>query len=197
MNIRKIIIVGLILFSFACAGYAQDTGIPDPARSSEVDLPIADDGEVAPVQEDASLNVFNTWDFVRMILILAAVVGVIYLIYFILKKTSAPKFSENQIISVLASTPVANNRSVHLLEVGTRMFLVGVSDSAINLISEIDDKESVDEVHLRVSAEGPRSRANFSEVFSGMFSGSGREKAAVPANPFGFMKQQRDRLKEM
>ena len=94
-----------------------------------------------------------------MFIILAAVVGAIYLLFWILRRSAGRRVTENDLIRVLGSKNLAGNRSLHLVEVGSSVFLVGASDGGVELISEITDKESLDSVRLKATEEGARGKA--------------------------------------
>jgi len=140
------------------------------------------------------------WDIFRMILILAAVVLVIYLIFHFLKKAGGPRFRENDLITMHASLGLGGSRSLHLVEVGREMFLVGAGDNSVNLISKLEDKDSLDEIRFRLSTEkeGQENRS-FAGIISRMFQ---REKPEMDLSGTlsrnrDFLKGQRDRLKKL
>ena len=76
-----------------------------------------------------------------MVLVLGAVIGVIYVIFYFLKRRGAPKMQDNELFSIISTQAITNNRTLHLVQVGNQYFLVGSSEQSVNLISEIEDKE--------------------------------------------------------
>lgn len=153
------------------------------------------------VPDERSLNTFGMWDFVRMIIILAAVVGVIYLIFFLLKRSANPKMQNNELMRVLATQTIANNRSLHLVEVGRQIFLIGAGDNSVNLVSEITDKESIDEIRLRMSEQTVGEKRRFKDVLSGIFGQNGMKQEKIYPMKMDestqYIKQQRERLKNL
>ena len=137
----------------------------------------------------------STWDFVRMLIILAAVVGAIYLLFWILRRSSGRKITENDLIRVLGSRGLAGNRSLHLVEVGSSIFLVGASDGGVELISEIKDKESLDAVRLKAAEESPAGRRSFQELLSEIFRPAARSVSL--GEGVGFLRGQRDKLRKL
>lgn len=150
-------------------------------------------------------SVFTVWDFVRMVLILGAVVGVVYLIFFILKRSGNPRFQENQIIKVLSSKALANNRSLHVVGVGNQVFLVGSSDNGVSLVSEIIEKETLDGLRLQATAAEGGNRRTFADILSSVFGkppGPGGATAKLPTgvqttDSLSFLRQQRQKVKNM
>jgi flagellar protein FliO/FliZ len=191
------------LFLAATAASAQAKSAPAGAaapaeaqKTSETDLLIPE-GRQAPAGGDArpTAPAVSTWDFVRMILILAAVVGLIYLLFWVLRRGSRRKIQENELIHVLGSRSLSGSRALHLVEVGTEVFLVGASDGGVELISQITDKESLDSLKMKAAQQGPAVKRSFQEVLGEIFK---------PARtPFSMregvdqMKRQRDRLRKM
>lgn len=141
------------------------------------------------------IGVFTTWDFIRMILILAAVIAAIYGIFYLLKRSGNPKLAENRLIRVLSSKSITQGKTLHLIEVGNQVFLVGAAESSVSLLSEIGDKETLDGIHLQASNVESDDRRSFGETLSQMF---GRERPRdLPADPVGYIQQQRQRVKQM
>ena len=54
----------------------------------------------------------SVWDFLRMALILVAVIVVIYLIFWVIRRGVGKKIPENDLIHVLGSKSIASNRSI-------------------------------------------------------------------------------------
>jgi len=137
----------------------------------------------------------STWDFVRMLLILAGVVVAIYLLFWLLRRGSRRKIQENDLIRVIGSRGLAGNRALHLVEVGKSVYLVGSSEGGVGLISEITDKESLDSVRLKAAEEAPAGRRSFQNILSEIFRPA--KKPFSMGEGVGFLRGQRDRLKKL
>jgi flagellar biogenesis protein FliO len=151
-------------------------------------------GGAAPAVAQATAGV-TTWDFLRMILILAVVVVVIYLVFWLVRKGSGRKVPENDLIKVLGSRGLAGNRAMHLVEVGSSIFLVGSSDGGVGLIAEITDKESIDTLRLQSAESGAGGKRTFQQILAEIFR-PGRRTLSV-GEGIGLLKGQRDRLKKL
>jgi flagellar biosynthetic protein FliO len=130
-----------------------------------------------------------------MLIILAGVVGVIYLLFWLLRRGSGKKIQENDLIRVLGSRSLAGNRALHLVEVGGSVYLVGASDGGVGLIAEITDKESLDSVRLKAAEENPAARRNFAQILTEIFRPAKRPPTL--GDGIGFLKGQRERLKKL
>ncbi len=183
--------IGFIILVFALtAGVisAQDTGTPDEQTLS------VDTTETAAPNLNSNISSFSLWDVLRMVLVLGAVLGVIYLLFYLLKKASRPVKDSGTLIDLLATRNLTNSSAVHLIKVGEQVFLVGAGDSGIRLVSEITDKETLDRISLENSEQNGENRT-FSEVLKGVFKGSGTSGRGVSGS--GFIKEQKDRLKNL
>jgi flagellar biogenesis protein FliO len=167
----------------AAAGTAAGTAAPGAA------------GTPAAAPAAPSTPGVTTWDFVRMLLILAAVVGVIYLVFWMLRRGSGKKIQENNIIHVLGSRSLAGSRALHLVEVGKSVYLVGASDGGVELISEITDKESLDAVRLKAAEENPGGRRTFPQILAEIFRPA--KKPLSLGDGIGLFKGQRERLRKL
>lgn len=129
-------------------------------------------------------------DLLRMVLVLAAVVGVIYLIFYLLKRSTRGKLVESDVFRLVGAKQLPGGRLLYLVEVGNQVFLLGSGDKDVHLVSEITDQESVDMIRLRAEAT-PAERKSFAELLGGMFKSNG------DGSPLGFLQRQRGRLKNL
>ena len=152
-------------------------------------------GGAAAVGGAVIASAVSTWDFVRMLLILAAVIGAIYLLVWLLRRGSGKRVRENDLIRVLGSRTLAGTRALHLVEVGTAIYLIGSSDGGVELIAEVTDKESVDGLRLRAAEEAPAARRTFQAVLSEIFRPARHQ--TTMGESVGFLRRQRDRLRKL
>ena len=204
MPIRKIILI-IIVATFAARGVTAQDKATQPKDLGE-ETPIgraADTGPsgasvaAAPADSAAQTPLVSTWDFVRMLLVLAAVVGAIYVILRLLKRGSRRLSGDDGLIRVIGSRALSGGRSLHLVQVGTNLFLIGSSEGGVSLVSQIADKESVDSILLAAGEqEGPRK--GFAELLADFF--SSRKGGGGPADAAGsinFVRRQKERLRRL
>jgi flagellar protein FliO/FliZ len=203
------------LFVFLAGGNlrAQEGGadISAPERTAsertaidESTLVLGEEAAPSEAPEGAALSVFGVWDFLRMVLVLAIVVGLIYGIFHFIKKAASPRDGGVRFIRVLETRPLTGNRHLHLVEVGNAVLLVGSAETGVRLVSEISDRQTLDDIRLAASRTGP-APGNFVDALKGVFGGS-RRSVPVPgeqsasgaerADSLEFMKKQKDRLKK-
>lgn len=135
---------------------------------------------------------------IRAIVVFLLVLGAIFLLYYLLKKTGGKKFQNQRLIKIISSQAITSNKSLHVVEVGREVFLVGASDNAVSLISRIEDKETIDSLHIEVTGNEPVHKNSFRDILSSIFS---RRSGTVPEknvdNTAQFIKNQGDRLKKL
>jgi flagellar protein FliO/FliZ len=189
----KRLLVLLVVLSATTATFAQDTA--ESQAVDETTLTIQNQTASDP-DGDASLGVFTAWDFIKMALILAAVVAVIYGLFYVLKRTGGPKFQESRLIKVLSSKTLSGTRALHLVEIGNQIFLVGASENNVNLVSEILDKETLDGLRLQAASADAGERKNFTEILAQVFGRPAGPKAGG-SESMSFLREQRQRVKNM
>lgn len=133
----------------------------------------------ASAQETTQAPVISTWDFVKMLLVLGGVVGLIYLLFVLLKRGARNRYPENQLIRMLDYQSLSGSRALHLVEVGNSIFLVGSAENGVSLISEITDKEGLDTIHLELSQKPASQRRNFSEMLINLFKSAGNKRIST------------------
>jgi flagellar biosynthetic protein FliO len=144
----------------------------------------------------------DTWDFVRMLLVLALVVGVIYGVFWLLRRGGRLKTPENETIRVLGSRSLAGNRALHLVEVGRSVYLVGSAENGVNLVAEVKDQETLDALRVQAAEEGGRTRRSFAATLARVFNpakapGAAQGRATGLGEGSDFVKRQRERLRRL
>lgn len=195
-----LLIAGLVL-SVSGALAAQEASAPSGEQAvNESELLIGDSTEEENQATNGSPASLTFWDFARMALILGAVLGAVYLVFFLLKRAGGRSMQSTDLIRVLGAQSLPGNRAVYLVSVGRQVFLVGGADHAVTLISEIDDKETVDEILLNARNQEEDRPRSFGDVVAGFFA----NRAGAAGNggrgidePLGFLRSQRERLKKL
>lgn len=92
--------------------------------------------------------VSNTGMFIRAVIgFILTLVG-IYLVFIYLKNRTKKISGSNEIIRILATTPVAANRYISIIEIADEMYLISISDHNINLLEKIENKEIKDQIKM-------------------------------------------------
>ncbi|HWI62402.1 MAG TPA: flagellar biosynthetic protein FliO [Symbiobacteriaceae bacterium] len=117
--------------------------------------------------------------------------------------------SRGRMVRVLENVPAGRDRSIMLLEVGGRIYLVGSTSEKINLIDAIEDPEVIERLLAQAPAEQPGTLqavlpASFRDVLAKVRGGGARTEApAAPAaepeeeSAEERLKQQLERLRRL
>ena len=148
-------------------------------------------GEEEPTTQE-SVSPFSIWDLVRMIVVLGVVIAAIYLLFYLLRRAAGNRQASSPVIRVLGSRSLPGNRTLFLIEVGGQVFLVGSAGESISLISEISDKETVDQLVLSAGDGSQLPKRTFAEMIGGVFGAGENNNGSLD-----FMREQRDRLRKL
>ena len=163
----------------------------EPPATERIDERTLLFGEASDGQQTQIVGVspFSFWDLVRMVLVLGTVVGLIYFVFYLLKRAGNGRTVRNDLIKVIGTQQLSGNRAIYLMQVGTQVFMIGAGNESITLLGEITDKETVDAMVL-AAAEASPSRRSFSESLSSFL-------RAGEGQSLDVMRRQRERLQRL
>ncbi len=209
---KKALAAGFLAFSFcfialpaiaqdASAGNAAASAAQDnaPAANDETALPIGDAPGTPTAGEDAG-SASPLWALVRVILVLALLAAGIWAFMAFLKKSGRVNVADDPYLKSVANLPLGPNKSAQIITVGTRAFLVGVTEREINLISEIEDKELIDAMNLAADRSSSAAVAGFQSVLASFLPGAknrkpeGESQSETPSVGADVIRRQRERL---
>ena len=116
------------------------------------------------VVEQRSTN--TAWLFIRMILVLLVVIGCIYAVFYFVKKTTNPTNETDAFLKKVASITLSPGKSVQVVTLQNHCYILGVSDSSVQLISELDDKDLIDAMNLEADKESSGSVKDFASLLA-------------------------------
>lgn len=108
------------------------------------------------------------WVFFRMVFVLIVIVVCIYFVMNFMKKKMGGEIAEDDIfLRKVAAISIAPGKSVQIVTLLERAYLLGVTENSIDLLGEITDKELVDAMNLNADRNENNARArNFSDILS-------------------------------
>ena len=214
-NRKFIILFFLIIYSISSiysqdnTGQNTDTGISENTNQKinqtniEESMKIIDEETAAELNdadntasENRSLVTFTVWDFLRMLLVLAVVAVCIYGLVFLLKKASTGRYDESELINVITAKTVAPGKSLHIIEVGNQMMLIGISDDSISHISDITDKETYEQIKLYKGKNNTPSGDSFYSYLSKVIS-PGRKGKGKIQNVGSLLEKHKKRMEKL
>jgi flagellar biogenesis protein FliO len=167
-----------------------------PQSEAEIVFDQGDDVQAEPDQIEP-VGSISVWSFVSMFLVLAGVVAAIYGLFYLLKRMSGQNYADNNLIKVLSTKSLSSTRAVHLVSLGRRYLLIGSAENSVNLLTEIDDKESRDEIEVFLAKEEESPKRSFKELLGGILPGGGSKVDETVSSSALFLKSQGDRVKNL
>ena len=140
----------------------------------------------------------STGDFVRMVVVLAAVLGAIYLLFRLIRRSSRASIGHGDGIALLGSRSLGGSRNLHLVQVGGGVYLIGATDQSLNLIAQITDRDSIEALAPNHAPPRPAGR-RFADLLAdiGVAPGAARGGAATTAAAADFLQRQQERLQRL
>jgi len=133
-----------------------------------------------------------------MLLTLGLVLGTIWFVFFLIRRAAKPKAQQDAFVRVLASASLGTGKWMYVVSLGAKAFLVGATDSSINLIYEVEDAELIDEMKLRSATAPQADSRDFSTLLQGLLKPVSKHRAesvkGIPGTDY--LSRQRDRLKK-
>lgn len=91
---------------------------------------------------------FGFWDVFRIILVLAFIVGCIYFVLWILRRGMKINREDDPFLRKISAVDLSPGKSVQIITLFDKAYILGVSDDSVNLISEITEKDLVDSMNV-------------------------------------------------
>ena len=135
-----LILMGLILLTpvnFALAADSNGTITNDYLQDRD---DVTNDPN--PAAEEGSAAVGLGWfDYIKMLFALILVLGLLIFVLKLINKKSA-NYQKNSLIRNIGGLNVGAQKSVQLLHIGEKVYIVGVGDN-VQLLKEIEDREEI------------------------------------------------------
>ena len=120
---------------------------------------------------------------IKMIVVLVLVVAALYGILRFFKKRNNNTQSDDDFMRRVSSLNFAPGKSVEIVTLVDRCFMLGVTDSNINLIAEITDKEMISALNLNFDKkQNTKKPMNFSDVLEMFMPNVGKNKKSIYTN---------------
>ena len=123
------------------SGYISDSIGKD---KSDDENNLSDVGGAGEDETESASSSIGVFDYIKVLLALGLVIG---LLIFILKMLNRKNmaYQQNSLMKNLGGISVGAQKSVQLLQIGNRLYIVGVGED-ISLIREIDNPEEMEQI---------------------------------------------------
>lgn len=200
-----------MLFAQSSETVSSDTELKiessaDETQKKETDFKIGSAGLNGDSESKKSHPVLKQiWSFLRVILSLILVVVIIFLLMNFFKKSGKLQGGgDDTYLRKVAQINLAPGKSVQVITLLDKGYIVGVTDNNINLIGEVEDEELISAMNVSAdkasNTNKPKSFGEVLEMF--MPSKSSRETSATKTDIYSnvtndvsdFVKKQRSRM---
>jgi len=202
---KRLVLMVILVLGSANAIFAQTpaTQAPLAPLPDEKSLTITDTGGpggTGNVNAPAPAADITVWDFLKMFLVLALVIGMIVGFVWFMRRLAGQGPGGTSPIQVLHTHALGGNRSYQVIDVAGQVLLVGHGDGPPHLIKDLTGTEAADAFRLAASqGQSTGGKASFGELLGGFLGVKPkiRPDVAQPVeNSTDFLKKQRERLKK-
>lgn len=192
-NAYKILFSILLICGTVCL-FAEDTAVP-AAAPAESEMVLQTEETAMPVRESASQRASGGSSVAmlfQLIIALAVVCALIYGVLYFIRRSKRFTAADDPFLKNVASLPLSPNKTLYVITLIDKAYLIGAADASLSLIAEITDKELIDAMNLHAAqTAGPKQSFN---SFLHTFFPAAKPKE-VETNPFdSFLTKQRERL---
>lgn len=191
----------------AAAEMKEESSVSDESGKEDAS---DDAGGLYDYEEPSAEEESYPWLVFKTIIVLGALVGGFYYFFrFVTRKTGINAIGQD-VIKVLSIVPVGQNKFLQVVDIAGRILILGVSDSNINLITEVCSRDEIDRIRLLSSKSSPVQPGGFQQYISknlnkilNRVSGKTENEAdSAPeeeekksADRMNYLKKQKDRLR--
>lgn len=177
-----LILILLSLFNFSVFSAVEESGgdVTDSAEviATEQDTYFTDYYNNTAEKVASSKKSSTSGYLVKMIVVLVIVIALIYgVLWFIKKKTHVVK-SEDDYLRRAAYIDIGPGKSVEVITLLDKGYLIGVTEDKITLLGEIDDKELISAMNVNADKnQNTKKPVNFAEVLEMLTQKGGKSKS--------------------
>jgi flagellar protein FliO/FliZ len=188
---KKLLAVIFLCITAASFLYSQNQTSQNQAPLTEESIVISDEAPVSTPDSSSNYKGPSTiGTFVRMILVLIIVIALIYgVLWFIKKKTNVVK-TDDDYLRRAAYINIAPGKTVEVITLIDKAYLIGVTEDNITLLGEIHDDELIKAMNLSADKKNNTKKpASFADVLDMFLIKKGGQK-----NVFSETEEQVDNL---
>lgn len=192
-NIKSLFCISIILLLTAVNVFSQTkTASESQGNQTNVTRSAFDENDTSFFAEDTnSSNTQSSYKspstakmIIKMIVVLALVIAALYGIMLFFKKKNNTVQSDDDFLRRVSSLTLSPGKSVEIVTLVDRGFILGVTDSNINLIAEIEDKEMISALNLNFDKkQNTKKPMNFSDVLDMFMPANSRRNNSIYSQP--------------
>lgn len=149
--------------------------------------------QARPIDEIASGASF--WGpFIFLLLMVA----ILYIILKFIRRKKSPSISDSDLMLSLGTLSLSNGALIEIVEIGNKIYVLGVSSQSVNLLMKIEDQDLI--LKLKSQPLSPKHKT-FLDVLGSVFDKKGPKNIQIDEKSesgfLSFLKEQKDRLNKL
>ena len=182
---KKIIAAMIVFMAAVLCLYSQSQNQTQTQNSNEQSISLSEDSIILddPANTSEDINKYKGIStigvFVRMIVVLVIVVVLIYGVLWFIKKKSNVVKTDDDYLRRAAYINIAPGKTIEVITLIDKAYLIGVTEDNITMLGEIEDKELIQAMNLNADKKANiKKPVNFSQVLD-MFLVKGNKQKNV------------------
>ena len=177
-SIKSLFLISILLFANTFA-FSQDNTV-NSSFENDTSYFAETTTETAATEASTYKAPSTAGMIIKMVVVLALVVAALYGIMRFFKHKNNNVQSDDDFMRRVSSLSFAPGKSVEIVTLVDRAFMLGVTDSNINLIAEITDKEMISAMNLNFDKkQNTKKPMNFSDVLEMFMPNSSKNKKTI------------------
>ena len=168
---KKIIAAMIVFMAAVLCLYSQSQNQTQTQNSNEQSISLSEDSIILddPTNTSEDSNKYKGIStigvFVRMIVVLVIVVVLIYGVLWFIKKKSNVVKTDDDYLRRAAYINIAPGKTIEVITLIDKAYLIGVTEDNITMLGEIEDKELIQAMNLNADKKANiKKPVNFSQV---------------------------------
>lgn len=158
-----------------------------------------DDAKGTKKKSGISINIFS---YIKIIVVLASVILIIYGLSLILKRSLGMKGIIQENADIIINQSLGQGKWLQVVRICGKYLVLGITNDNINLLTEIKDKDEIEKFEILKNEKKVQTGNNFIEMITDFFKNklkkdTDKEKFDYETDSVSFLNKQKDRLDKM
>lgn len=201
---------------------AVEDGRQAPEAEQTPDTPSAGDNKNKAAADESAEDLYRyeeptveeesyAWTIIKTLLVIGMLVGGFYYFFRFVTRRAGIQLPGSSGVQTLLVSPMGPNKFLQVVDLAGRVLVLGVTDSSINLIMEIKEKDEVDRIRLMATRSTTAQPGGFQEflatqlgrIINKTMPSSGKTQPRAPredgdrSERIDYIVRQRERLKKL
>ncbi len=162
---KKLLAVMLLCMTAIFSLYSQNNNTQNETPLTEESIVFTDESNTDSIVSQTYKGPSTVGTFVRMVVVLVIVIALIYgVLWFIKKKTNVVK-TDDDYLRRAAYINIAPGKTIEVITLIDKAYLIGVTEDNITMLGEIDDKELISAMNISADKKNNTKKpATFADV---------------------------------